>query len=182
MNWAQATVSACSLRRVAQRLSVASFTVLLLLSAKSAPSVVPGVGSLLPLGLYEGSLTLIVCDQPSNVSSMVSEDTFPAVPTFHSLTRRLQTSKPCTLMTPTSGTPVPSGLAAVCRSRLSAQRTSSVYSLRLAHAGLAILSAIITFFFVRPIDHDGMEDEDRKVGFILFVRLRPFPLSWLTSC
>ncbi|RPD61157.1 metabolite transporter [Lentinus tigrinus ALCF2SS1-7] len=29
-------------------------------------------------------------------------------------------------------------------------------------SGLAIFSAIITFFFIRPIEHDGMEDEDRK--------------------
>ncbi|KZP00429.1 MFS general substrate transporter [Calocera viscosa TUFC12733] len=29
-------------------------------------------------------------------------------------------------------------------------------------SGLAILSALITFFFIRPVDHDGMEAEDRE--------------------
>jgi hypothetical protein len=30
-------------------------------------------------------------------------------------------------------------------------------------SGLAILSALITFFFIRPLDHDGMAAEDEKV-------------------
>ena len=28
-------------------------------------------------------------------------------------------------------------------------------------SGLAILSALITFFFIRPLSHDGLEQEDR---------------------
>ena len=31
-----------------------------------------------------------------------------------------------------------------------------------APAGLAIFSALVTFFFIRPLSHDGMADEDRK--------------------
>ena len=29
-------------------------------------------------------------------------------------------------------------------------------------SGLAIFSALVTFFFIRPLSHDGMADEDRK--------------------
>ena len=29
--------------------------------------------------------------------------------------------------------------------------------------GLSLLSAIIIFFFLKPISHDGMVEEDRKV-------------------
>lgn len=29
-------------------------------------------------------------------------------------------------------------------------------------SGLAILSALITLFFIRPLTHDGMAEEDRK--------------------
>ncbi len=29
-------------------------------------------------------------------------------------------------------------------------------------AALAIFSAIITYFFIRPLSHDGMAEEDRK--------------------
>lgn len=31
-----------------------------------------------------------------------------------------------------------------------------------ALTALAIVSAIITFFFIRPLSHDGMAEEDRK--------------------
>ena len=31
-----------------------------------------------------------------------------------------------------------------------------------ALAGLAIFSALVTFFFIRPLSHDGMADEDEK--------------------
>ena len=34
--------------------------------------------------------------------------------------------------------------------------------MRCALAGLAIFSALVTFFFIRPLSHDGMADEDRK--------------------
>jgi hypothetical protein len=30
-------------------------------------------------------------------------------------------------------------------------------------SGLAILSALITFFFIRPLSHDGMNEEDANV-------------------
>ena len=29
-------------------------------------------------------------------------------------------------------------------------------------SGMAILSALVVFFFVHPLSHDGMADEDRK--------------------
>jgi hypothetical protein len=29
--------------------------------------------------------------------------------------------------------------------------------------GLAILSALITFLFIKPLSHDGMQEEDREV-------------------
>lgn len=30
-------------------------------------------------------------------------------------------------------------------------------------SGLAVLSALVTFFFIRPLSHDGMIEEDEKV-------------------
>jgi len=29
-------------------------------------------------------------------------------------------------------------------------------------SGLAVVSALITFFFIRPLSHDGLIEEDRK--------------------
>ena len=40
--------------------------------------------------------------------------------------------------------------------------------------GLAILSAIITFFFVQPLEVDGMEKEDRLVRTVSFLAGDPF--------
>lgn len=37
------------------------------------------------------------------------------------------------------------------------------------YAGLAILSALITFFFIRPLTEDGMIKEDREVSFFFAV-------------
>ena len=36
-------------------------------------------------------------------------------------------------------------------------------------AALAIFSAIITFFFIRPLSHDGMAQEDREVRVLRFL-------------
>jgi hypothetical protein len=35
-------------------------------------------------------------------------------------------------------------------------------------SALAFFSALITFFFIRPLSPDGMLDEDTKVRFVLF--------------
>ena len=49
-------------------------------------------------------------------------------------------------------------------------------------SGLAILSALITFFFIRPLSHDGMQVEDQAVsltvsnhGYQLIFWLSPVP-------
>lgn len=34
-------------------------------------------------------------------------------------------------------------------------------------SGLAVLSAIITFFFIKPLDTDSMKEEDRLVSLLL---------------
>ena len=44
--------------------------------------------------------------------------------------------------------------------------------------GLAVFSAIVTFFFIRPIEHDGMEDEDRKVRSLYPPSLPSFQSLW----
>ena len=31
------------------------------------------------------------------------------------------------------------------------------------YIGMAVASALVTFFFIKPLDHDGMEREDRLV-------------------
>lgn len=49
-------------------------------------------------------------------------------------------------------------------------------------SGLAILSALVTFFFIQPLSHDGMQVEDQAVsltvsnhGYQLIFWLSPVP-------
>lgn len=54
---------------------------------------------------------------------------------------------------------VPSGSAAVCKN----YQPIVVSETEKTIVGLSLLSAIIIFFFLKPISHDGMVEEDRKV-------------------